>query len=770
MPEKQGVNTGTDSTCKACDANGRECLYPNPGTSSTPKRLEPTPGTKTEEGESKKRSRKGEDFGRRNSHRPREDVLDPSVLTEHVWNEIYAIFKKHFSTEMLFLHSAAFRTRFRQFIASKDAPAAAGEDQENGKLLLLAVLTLTARFHPGLVATYSPNAPEKPIIASEYYAEALINSEGLSGINLTIPSLERIQALLMLGLYEWGQSKGARAWVHVGAAIRLAQLMELPYEDAKGRLSAKYPSVQEDEKEVRRRTMWSCFVMDRMLSAGKFRMRMVDSNLMRVRLPSHDTRFFYGSKAEPGFLHDPVTNTDDAILNRYVRIVDIFGDVSKWSLEGGRRTEEYPPWDQRSRFYQFRRQLERFRADLPPTLEFSRFGLNAHIEMGSISAYTSMYLFYLVCLIMLHREFVPFVPLNCETGPVGPLDEPTFPKDKYDIPEGFWEDSAKILFRSAKEIVEVATFCHSEGYLPESAQICFCLWIAAFTGLYAVLFPWMDIEESMHRGQGAANGSKGHAESVVKIMNQMLSRTTMARTYVTKTGKWMKEYDEKKHQYKHQFPPLQGGGLDDYKGLEKELNEFGALEDDNRVSEEPLDGSRASTHDINTVSSNGESMQGVEGTALPPIKGWAPINSSRTVTDPDERSKLQTQNNFQYGYQSSGQGSHEGDALARLNSPYRRADGLPPFSRPNVPDQYHLPPIASTLSMAQSGAHSDLHRGPYGSLASDGHLEDNRWESGLDDYGWQSPGFDDIAQQYTEELLFEAAPQDKALANAGEAW
>jgi hypothetical protein len=35
----------------------------------------------------------------------------------------------------------------------------------------------------------------------------------------------------MLGLFEWGQDKGMRAWVYVGTAIRLAQSFGLTYED-----------------------------------------------------------------------------------------------------------------------------------------------------------------------------------------------------------------------------------------------------------------------------------------------------------------------------------------------------------------------------------------------------------------------------------------------------------------------------------------------------------------------------------------------------------
>ncbi len=148
-----------------------------------------------------------------------------------------------------------------------------------GRVLLLGVLTLTARFHPDLVAYHSNQAkPNNPIDASEYYATALKTAFGPTGSHLTSPSIDTIQALLMLGLYEWGQTRGLSAWVFTGIAMRLAQSMGLAYEDGpdnrdfKPTLSRKTgTNVRENaiEKEVRRRTLWSCFVMDRMLSSGK---------------------------------------------------------------------------------------------------------------------------------------------------------------------------------------------------------------------------------------------------------------------------------------------------------------------------------------------------------------------------------------------------------------------------------------------------------------------------------------------------------------------
>ena len=246
--------------------------------------------------------RKVEDAGARAGDRM-EDALDSPVLTRKVWDETYEIFKLHFSTEMPFLHPPTFRNRMRQASYPRD-PAVAPTDTQYGKALLLGVLTLTARFHPELVAHHSRSGRvSDPLDASEYYATALKSALGPTGTNLTSPSLDGIQALLMLALYEWGQTRGLSAWVYAGIAIRLAQSMGLAYEDDidARTLRPNYrrtgpPLTEREEaieKEVRRRTLWSCFVMDRMLSAGKYRPTMIASDRLRVQLPCTDDQFLF---------------------------------------------------------------------------------------------------------------------------------------------------------------------------------------------------------------------------------------------------------------------------------------------------------------------------------------------------------------------------------------------------------------------------------------------------------------------------------------------
>lgn len=321
------------------------------------------------------------------------------------------MFKLHFSAEMPFLYPPAFRNLMRQASNPRD-PSIASTDLQDGGVLLLAVLTLTARFHPELVAHHFSNE----LGASEYYATALKTAINPIDSIPTSPSVYNIQAFLMLGLYEWGQTRGLSAWIYIGIAIRLAQAMELPYEDHDGDRNIDPTASQEQlaedretiiEKEVKRRTLWSCFIMDRMLSAGKYRSTMISVKQLKVQLPCSDDDFLFVRDATTEFLDKPVRAdkivNDDRVLARYVRLVELFGRLSEWSCAGGRRTEILPPWDSSTQFFKLRQELENFRDTLPSNLIFTTANLSAYIEKGNATTYASMHTLYSLCLIILQR-------------------------------------------------------------------------------------------------------------------------------------------------------------------------------------------------------------------------------------------------------------------------------------------------------------------------------------------------------------------------------
>jgi hypothetical protein len=91
---------------------------------------------------------------------------------------------------------------------------------------------------------------------------------------------------------------------------------------------------------------------------------------------------------------------------------------------------------------------------------------------------------------MLHREYVPFIPLRCKK-PEGPLDPPLFPPAKYDVPPGYWEDSARQCFKAARDLVDLARTCQEWNVLVQTPIVGFAIYTVAFVGVYCINFPWM---------------------------------------------------------------------------------------------------------------------------------------------------------------------------------------------------------------------------------------------------------------------------------------
>lgn len=446
------TNAGAGTTCEACAHSGRECVYPTPG-SSLPKRdsehdeqsgppKKPRIRNRGDQHERGSDSQvlkdaqirparlHGQGAKETGSSLPGEGTLDPAVLTPKVWTEIFERFQHHFGTDLPFFHTPSFLPRLRSATASLTESAAtsapnrmAREAMPGWEMLLLGLLALTARFHPDLVHHHCSGTAEggknrNEIYASEYYAIALRSLlVGDRGVYIGQPNLSKIQALLMLGLHEWGLCKGIKAWIHVGLAIRMAQAMGLHFEDdldaepcalnsamkvepqhlgivdgGDGHGGPVEPASSEAwiDEEMRRRTFWSCFIMDRYLSSGKYRPAMLAAEDVRLQLPCGERAWVFGERVCTSLLSGKCSGTGksirakqrqyrrwkerattgsgdysssmegvvgegekededaadippceygptEALLSRFVKMVEIWGRIAKWSCAGGRR-------------------------------------------------------------------------------------------------------------------------------------------------------------------------------------------------------------------------------------------------------------------------------------------------------------------------------------------------------------------------------------------------------------------------------------------------
>ncbi|GAB1316622.1 hypothetical protein MFIFM68171_06832 [Madurella fahalii] len=576
-------NTGGDAPCDTCLRNGKECTYPEV-TPAPPKRSEPPTGVKVEQGSERKRLRRIEEISKIDGVVPpalfAEEVLSAPYLTEPVWSQLFDIYRLHFATELPFLHLATLKEKLGSRFRAKPS-----DTSPEINLVLLGILTLTARFHSTLVSylTVSRSSPavsgppkarpavssQDASIASEYYADVLTRALGGLRTSMTVASVERVQAFLMLGLYEWSQARprvgGMAAWMYVGVAIRMAQALGLGDGDREpGRVfrsrpvqttqQAMPPGQRIIAKEIRRRTMFSCLILDRLLGCGRDRVSTIRSEDLQIQLPCSEVSFDLSDDVYTGFLR-PVPGMQsnrplsDSVLGRFVRLVDLWGEISKWSFAGGRFTEEHPPWMPESTFFQLREKLKTFYRELPDHFRWSDSNYYKHENHQASSVYVSLHMLGAVCRIMLHREYIPFIPILCDR-PVGPLDEPVFPDGQE--PPGFWDASAEEVFHAAKEIVDLTEICRDK--LPMSSLVLFAVWTAAFVGIYAAYFPHMDTKGHMLPKDEAAGESldvtkTGPTGLTYKMLTHMSIWLKMAETYVGYFREMALFYEKVKHDY-----------------------------------------------------------------------------------------------------------------------------------------------------------------------------------------------------------------------------
>ncbi|KAL2111957.1 hypothetical protein VUR80DRAFT_8971 [Thermomyces stellatus] len=559
-------NDGGANACESCIKGGHKCQYPDVVTPSTKRPGSTSVKQERDGGHERKRKRLDDISGwvSQRSAAYAEEVLSYSFLSGELWDQVFNIYKLHFATELPFLHLATLKEKMDLKQRS------ALETDPDVNLVVLGILTLTARFHADLVkyvaaissgGSRAGATPGKvdPNSASEFYATALTTALGSLPGAITRVTVERVQAFLMLGLYEWTRNKpqaGVRAWMYVGTAIRMAQALRLgcgekhgkPTGTAPGRpnpadASKVPPSDWIIEMEARRRTMFSCLILDRLLAVGDDRASMISTSDLHIQLPCSEVAFDLASEVYTGFLNesdevpqrDAQIPKDDSVLSRFVKLVDLWGEITRYSFSGGRATEgDRRPWEPDSTFRKLRERLDAFYRSLPDTFTLSAKNFYRHSNHQATSMYVSLHMLGSVCQIMIHREYIPFIPIRC-SGPVGPLDPPLISDQG---PQNFWEESAEHVFQSARDIVDLIELAGDK--LPQSSLVLFAIWTSAFCGLYAIHFPHMDTEYHMIVSRNVESqrteiedGSKNSATGVTyRALQKLALYLPLASTYI----------------------------------------------------------------------------------------------------------------------------------------------------------------------------------------------------------------------------------------------
>jgi hypothetical protein len=209
----------------------------------------------------------------------------------------------------------------------------------------------------------------------------------------------QVQALIILAIYEWGNGKPYRAWIYSGMAIRLVQLIGSITDSDK---------TSELQQAIHSRTFWSCFVLDRLVFCGKPQPPALPLASIDMHWPSLDTDFAFGTTGiksfpgmafedSPGFLVEDI----DGYFALLVQGIDIWSDILKWVVSGGRRhpdvvASEEMPWSTRSSWRTNYQRLQLWRQKHGRRIRFPDVSVDGHVSFrgGNGEAFAYINLIY----------------------------------------------------------------------------------------------------------------------------------------------------------------------------------------------------------------------------------------------------------------------------------------------------------------------------------------------------------------------------------------
>ena len=267
------------------------------------------------------------------------------------------------------------------------------------------------------------------------------------------PNIAILTVTVILALHEFGTCHSGRSWMFCGMATRMAYALQLHREldhDPLGRKNAKKAELTFIDREIRRRTMWACFTMDRFTASGTERPMFVDEDDIEVRLPIKESNFLMELSGSTETLlgeaddhetrdagHSSDLRDNMGVTAYMIRTIALYGRVIKYMNLGGRDRDKYPIWDDHSHFKDLKDQLSKLKCSLPPDLENTPDNLQNHASERLANQFLFLHIGLYQIMLFLHRFAIPSSP---------GADPPK------DVPKSFLTESISVALDAANQI------------------------------------------------------------------------------------------------------------------------------------------------------------------------------------------------------------------------------------------------------------------------------------------------------------------------------
>ncbi|KAK6601650.1 zinc finger transcription factor 1 [Botrytis cinerea] len=270
-------------------------------------------------------------------------------------------------------------------------------------VLVLAVCACAARFSDHVELTAAP-----PFLKGEEWAS---EARDIVLKRYDFPNITILTCLLILGFHEFGTCHGGRSWALAGQAIRMAYALQLhkdlDYDPQKPKVDEKGNAVKLSfiDREIRRRTMWACFLMDRFESSGTGRPTFVKEETLEIQLPVKENMFLLDIPGPTESLHGEVANLNTpsgtslaspkqnlGVAAYVIRSIALYSNIVTHFNQGGFDKDPYPIWSPESEYSSLIKKLKDFQEAMPKEMVYNAENLSSHRSEGLANQFIFLYI------------------------------------------------------------------------------------------------------------------------------------------------------------------------------------------------------------------------------------------------------------------------------------------------------------------------------------------------------------------------------------------
>jgi hypothetical protein len=233
-------------------------------------------------------------------------------------------------------------------------------------------------------------------------------------------TIQLVQSRLLLSLYYFANNAAEDSWDFCGAALRAASGLKLNLEIEKSedafRTTFPYGLTRAGYAESRRRTFWSCYIMDRFNGFCTGHLSIIQPEDVFLRLPCDSKSFEIQADVQNPYFDVSMTivpnsNWTVGSMAYLINISTVWGDVMANIYRATQSTHPTTAYAWQNLHDNANRRLLAWKDSLPSYYTFSAENLTRAANNGKLGTFMTMHSVYHTTMMKLHR-YIQFSTLN----------------------------------------------------------------------------------------------------------------------------------------------------------------------------------------------------------------------------------------------------------------------------------------------------------------------------------------------------------------------